>query len=87
MPQTETLCEEIEGTLQCGRLIMSETLAVPVIAIVDDDKSVRESLTEFMESVGFEIAVFSLAEKFLGSARRCDDLRCIIPGLAFLDRR
>ena len=30
---------------------MSETRAVPVIGVVDDDKSVRESLAEFMEFV------------------------------------
>jgi FixJ family two-component response regulator len=57
---------------------MTETRAVPVIAVVDDDKSVRESLAEFIESVGYEVALFSSAEEFLGSARRCDDLRCMI---------
>jgi FixJ family two-component response regulator len=90
MPQTETLCEEIEGALQYGRLIMSETRAVPVIAVVDDDKSVRESLAEFMESVGYEVALFSSAEEFLESARRGDDLRCMIldvrlPGMSGLE--
>ncbi len=57
---------------------MTETFAVPVIAVVDDDKSVRESLAEFIESVGYEAALFSSAEEFLESSCRCDDLRCMI---------
>src|SRR6202161_4750806 len=78
MPQVETLCEEIQIGGERGRLIMSETRAVPVIAVVDDDKSVRESLAEFIESVGYEAALFSSAEEFLESSCRCDDLRCMI---------
>jgi FixJ family two-component response regulator len=57
---------------------MSETRAIPVIAVVDDDKSVRESLAGFIESVGYDVALFSSAEEFLGSTRRCDDLQCMI---------
>lgn len=62
--------------------------SIPVIAVVDDDKSVRESLAEFMESVGYEVALFSSAEEFLGSS--CDDLRCMIldvrlPGMSGLE--
>ena len=78
MPQAERFLEEIEGAGQCGRLIMSETRTVAVVAIVDDDKSVRESLAEFMESVGYEVALFSSAEEFLESTRRSDDLQCMI---------
>jgi FixJ family two-component response regulator len=57
---------------------MTDTCAVPVIAVVDDDKSVRESLAEFIESVGYEAALFSSAEEFLDSTGRYDDLRCLI---------
>jgi FixJ family two-component response regulator len=69
---------------------MSETRAVPVIAVVDDDQSVRESLAGFIESVGFEAVLFSSAEAFLGSARCSDDTRCLIldvrlPGMSGLD--
>ena len=78
MPQAEMLRKENETGGQCGRLIMSETRAVPVIAVVDDDKSVRESLAEYMESVGYEVALFSSAEEFLESTRRRDDLQCMI---------
>ena len=90
MQRAETVCEEIEIGGERGRLIMSETSAIPVIAVVDDDKSVRESLAEFMESVGYEVALFSSAEEFLESTRRCDELRCIIldvrlPGMSGLE--
>jgi two-component system, LuxR family, response regulator FixJ len=90
MKQAEISLEVIQGAAQHGSLIMSETCAVPVIAIVDDDKSVRESLAEFMESVGYEVALFSSAEEFLGSTRRCGDLRCMIldvrlPGMSGLE--
>lgn len=69
---------------------MGETRAVPVIAVVDDDKSVRESLAEFMESVGYDVALFSSAEEFLESTRRSDDLQCMIldvrlPGMSGLE--
>lgn len=69
---------------------MSETRAIPVIAVVDDDRSVRESLAEFMESVGYEVALFSSAEEYLESTRRSDDLRCMIldvrlPGMSGLE--
>jgi FixJ family two-component response regulator len=90
MPQAETLREEIEGVGRRGRLIMSDTRTVPVIGVVDDDKSVRESLAEFMESVGYDVALFSSAEEYLESTRRFDDLRCLIldvrlPGMSGLE--
>jgi FixJ family two-component response regulator len=40
-------------------------IAKPVIAIVDDDRRVRESLESLIESAGFTARVFSLAEDFL----------------------
>ena len=40
----------------------------PLIAIVDDDESVRNAIQGLMRSVGFTAAVFSSAEDFLRSA-------------------
>ncbi len=40
---------------------------VPVISVVDDDDSVRESLQALIRSVGFEVKVFPSAEEFLHS--------------------
>ena len=59
-------CEAMEdsaGTYE--ELFMSESPAVPVIAVVDDDESVRESLAGLVESVGYEVALFDSAEEFL----------------------
>ena len=62
---------------------------LPLISVVDDDDSVRESLRGLIRSVGFAVEVFASAEEFLSS----DDLRntdCLIldvrmPGMNGLD--
>jgi len=51
---------------------------VPIIAVVDDDESVRESLAGLAESVGYEAALFASAEEFLQSAPHRDSLACLI---------
>ena len=50
----------------------------PIIAVVDDDKCVRESLAGLAESVGYESALFASAEEFLQSLRKRDSLACLI---------
>src|SRR2546428_10029047 len=39
----------------------------PLISVVDDDDSVRESLGGLIRSVGFVVKVFASAEEFLNS--------------------
>ena len=78
LQQVEMASEEIRGARLGGGLMMSESPGVPVIAIVDDDKSVRESLAGFLESVGYDVALFSSGEEFLKSASQRDDLRSLI---------
>ena len=63
---------------------------VPIIAVVDDDESVRESLAGLAESVGYQATLFASAEEFLQSARRRDSLACLIldvrlPGMSGVD--
>jgi FixJ family two-component response regulator len=64
-------------------------LAKPVIAIVDDDRRVRESLESLIESAGFTARAFSLAEDFLqggllaGTSCLITDVR--MPGMGGLD--
>ncbi|HKN26464.1 MAG TPA: response regulator [Roseiarcus sp.] len=41
-----------------------------VIAVVDDDESVREALTGLMKSLGYRAVAFQSAEDFLKSKRR-----------------
>jgi FixJ family two-component response regulator len=40
---------------------------IPVIAVVDDDESVRDALDNLISSHGFEVVLFSSAEDFLNS--------------------
>src|ERR1700749_3560407 len=65
------------------------TLDVPTVFIVDDDRDVRESLQDLLESVGLQSSSFSTAQEFLSSARR-DGPTCLIldvrlPGISGLD--
>jgi len=41
--------------------------SLPLISVVDDDDSVRESLQGLIRSVGFGVQVFTSAEEFLHS--------------------
>ncbi len=49
----------------------------PLISVVDDDESVRESLSGLIRSVGFGALVFASAEEFL-SSNRLLDTDCLI---------
>jgi FixJ family two-component response regulator len=48
-----------------------------VIAIVDDDESVRRSVRNLFLSLGFRVETYASAEAFLLSARR-DQIGCLI---------
>jgi FixJ family two-component response regulator len=63
--------------------------AAPLIAIVDDDDSLRNSLNNLIRSVGFRAEGFSSAEAFL-NANQLHDTACLIldvrmPGMNGLD--
>jgi FixJ family two-component response regulator len=49
----------------------------PLISVVDDDDSVRESLQGFIRSVGLAVEVFASAEEFL-SSNRLPHTSCLI---------
>ena len=49
----------------------------PLISVVDDDDSVRESLSGLIRSVGFGVTVFASAEEFLNSSH-LSDTNCLI---------
>lgn len=51
--------------------------AAPLISVVDDDESVRESLHGLLRSVGFVVRVFASAEEFLNSGHLLDTA-CLI---------
>ena len=49
----------------------------PLISIVDDDESVRESLDGLLRSAGFAVKVFASAEEFLNSDH-LRDIDCLL---------
>ena len=61
----------------------------PVIFVVDDDKSVRDSLRRLLTSVGLSVEVFPTAQAFLNRPRPdtpgCVVLDVRLPGLSGLD--
>jgi len=69
------------------------TQDVPTVFIVDDDRDVRESLQELLESVGLHSKAFGTAQEFLSSPRNNnnDDGPCCLildvrlPGISGLD--
>jgi FixJ family two-component response regulator len=60
-----------------------------VIAIVDDDESVRTAMSDMVETFGFTARTFGSADEFLNSAA-LDDTACLIldvqmPGMSGLE--
>jgi FixJ family two-component response regulator len=60
-------------------------VARPLITVVDDDESVRESLPDLLKEFGFDAQAFSSAEEFLASgslaATNCLVLDVAMPGM------
>ena len=60
--------------------------ARPLISVIDDDESVRESLPDLLREFGFEAETFSSAEEFLASekiaATNCLVLDVAMPGIS-----
>jgi len=68
---------------------IATTSAGPVVFVIDDDPSMRNSLRRLVASVGFEVQIFAGARAFL-EARRPDTPGCLLldvrlPGLSGLD--
>jgi FixJ family two-component response regulator len=53
----------------------------PLVSIVDDDESVRESLPDLLRVLGFAAQAFSSAEEFLAS-NYVDQTQCLILDVA-----
>lgn len=53
----------------------------PLITVVDDDESVRESLPDLLKEFGFEARTFSSAEEFLASDL-VDETKCLVLDVA-----
>jgi FixJ family two-component response regulator len=61
----------------------------PLVVVVDDDESVRESLPDLLKEFGFMVLTFSSAEEFLASGSvaraKCLVLDMVMPGMTGLD--
>ena len=62
---------------------------VPLITVVDDDESVRESLDGLLRSVGFAVKAYASAEEFLNADHR-RDIDCLLldvrlPGMSGIE--
>jgi len=59
--------------------------AAPVVAVVDDDESVRESLPDLLREFGYVVHAFASAEEFLASdvlgRTQCLILDVAMPGM------
>lgn len=66
-----------------------DTVQRPLVAVVDDDESVRESLPDLLREFGFEARAFASAEEFLVSdsygQTKCLVLDIAMPGMTGLD--
>lgn len=56
-------------------------LGRPLVSVVDDDESVRESLPDLLREFGFSVEAFSSAEEFLASPA-ANESRCLILDIA-----
>src|SRR5690242_3585784 len=68
---------------------MASRMSAGVIAIVDDDDSVRSALLSMMKSAGLPALAFSSAEEYLASGRQ-NETDCLIadirmPGMSGLE--
>lgn len=53
----------------------------PLVSVVDDDESVRESLPDLLRAFGFSVNAFSSAEEFLASGD-IDNTSCLVLDVA-----
>jgi FixJ family two-component response regulator len=58
----------------------------PLVSVIDDDESVRESLPHLLKGFGFAVQAFSSAEEFLASDQisqsKCLILDITMPGMS-----
>ena len=70
-------------------MVNQEQIPRPIVSIVDDDPSVRDSLKMLFESAEFDAEIFASAEEFL-SAGHLRESACLVldvqlPGISGID--
>jgi FixJ family two-component response regulator len=63
--------------MEVGSPILMNPIVKPVVAVVDDDPRIRESLESLIESAGFTAQVFALGEDFL-QRENLTETKCLI---------
>lgn len=63
--------------------------AVPLVCIIDDDESVRDSVSDLVESLGYKTTTFASADEYLQSDH-VENSSCVItdvrmPGMSGVD--
>jgi FixJ family two-component response regulator len=65
---------------------VTAAVARPLVTVIDDDQSVRESLPDLLRAFGYSARVFSSAEQFLASdcvaESKCLILDVVMPGMS-----
>jgi FixJ family two-component response regulator len=65
---------------------MAHSALMALVAVIDDDESVRESLPDLLRTLGFAAKAFASAEEFLAAnciaATRCLLLDVAMPGMS-----
>jgi len=84
----DAACEMAHRFVMQGHQVTS-VMERPLLSVVDDDESVRESLPDLLREFGFAARAFSSAQEFLASDY-LDETRCLIldvamPGMSGLD--
>ena len=73
----------------CRLFHRGDAIQRPLLSVVDDDESVRESLPDLLREFGFAARAFSSAEEFLSSdsiaETKCVILDVAMPGMTGLD--
>lgn len=68
----------LPGPSKSGEAVTAER---PLVSVVDDDQSVRESVPDLLRELGYETRVFSSAAEFLKSDY-VDKTKCLILDIA-----
>lgn len=76
-------CANYPSSTNVSALAMTER---PLVAVVDDSESVRESLPDLLQQIGLAVQTFATAEAFLASdvldATACLILDIALPGMS-----
>ena len=92
IPIRDAIYSEGDDDAMCSGSPRQERTALPelsLVAIIDDDASVRATTDSLVRSLGYIVHTFASAEEFLRS-NRLDDLSCVIsdvqmPGMSGVD--